>query len=1378
MFKKTLYTLVILIIHNAYAQEEPRFTSFNTGTAFTTITTNSKTKTIWAGTDKKGVYNLDIKPKVLPANFTSFNTQELSDIKIKDMATDSYGNVWVAHQGVNSNGGKGGLEVISSTLSIKHYSPDRNALGFQYYQRDGIGGLRLNSIAVDKNNRVWTVNKNHNLTSGSTFILTPGAYSYKDYDKPKFTTPGAWYDASGKIAKQPSELPYPAYTYNTKPNETPQSRNMQAISVDENSVWMGCWGYIPKKNTKDYIPNRVLKYDLQGKFEKQFTFEDMKFPAGGIINGICANGSKGTWVTTSIKGKGFSVYKNEKWHYLSSNLKDSISSFTQIIPQDARFNDNAIWKDKIGRVFLGTNKGLIVYNGYGKIDRPSSYRVYTNYKFGGEFNVFDETMLSSNITDGSSDNNNTNISWVATDKGIMKVFLPIEGMQLYHVRDHFTYGTSTKNTEENIGLLTALKNTLSDGYALDSEIPRIAADGTNSTLFRFETDDPSGHYNIGSPSYRLIVGPGNSDEIHEEEYIKKYGYFYRKNLSSYEGSPTKADSLKYVEYVYKHPEHIDPKELNTDKNYVTFDFKIVDIVSDPAKPIEIFKHPLKISIPPVLLGHGVWSDVNSVKKLEDYLKSNDFEGYTLKAWRTNGNLAEHPFSIPDYSNSNTINKNTDSWVIPTYIKKLKVKAADNMLSSGKVNVIVHSRGGLYTKAYIEGIDLKYYYEDNIHSLITLNTPHYGAQGSNLALDKRVILTNKTKINTFINDVIDDLTPIKPSPQGLTLGNIGNLSAPELDREKNWGARNLLVEIDNISGISPPEDTRFIEILNSPNNVSKLKEVPIHTISSSFDACSIHEILCNDLGKFDTKLIKAIPKQAKVFVYLYNLFVMVTNDIPNGLNNLIEYVYNGEKSDVIVPLSSMQAGLGNTSYNSHFLNITHSNLIPGTPSITEAPQVHERVKELLKSNVNDDSNNGKFTKKGITQSPLTYTILPKFKGNFISDSISSKILINRTPSIFDNRSIGDTLNYKVYTEDVDKIIVSYENENAEGSFSYEIRHNNKLFVNNFSFEIPNNFYGKTTITANGYKKGVLGYTTSSVTFNTALGNEITLQKIQFEHKDPILINKESYPLNVIGTYSDGIKRKINNLDNIAFTIQDTLIISQINNKFIKGKSKGNTLITASVNGFEDTILATVEENPALYKTLLTNFYGELNLNNSEIKVSWETLREFKNKTFVLEKSYSSSGNFTEINKQAGNGTTEEASKLSFIDTSLGANEVIFYRLKMISESGKNSYSSIIKIDRKTLATKTQNTLISNLKIYPNPVKSETINLYLSSSFKDQNATLELYSLQGKKLSFENLNIMRGENNFKLKLPKQLDNGIYLIRVNTSEFIKSVKLIIDN
>lgn len=1385
MKRTLLFIFTMLFVVNIKAQNY--FTSYNSGTNFSTITVDGLSSRVWAGTSQNGVYKFEIASS---SNFSLFNVASsgpaLNDIRIKSMAADKNGNVWIAHEGINFSGGQGGLERINTQLNRKHFGAETNYISVLPYNReDGLATRRLTSICIDKNNKVWTAHKYTDLTSGSTYLVQPGAFSYKLPNELKFSTYGGWRQSDGSVTNpHPTELPYPAYTYNPPISQTPQSRTMDAIACDDTFMYIAVRGYLKRgtNNQTDagYVEPRLLSYLIDDTSNYlNFSFSDMGFTPGGVINAICANDTKGVWVTTSLPGKGFSVRHIGVWNNINSSSVDSDNvPFSNLIPENTKFNTNAIWKDRTGRVFMGTDKGLIVYNGKGDPTKVNSYKRYTNDIQESTTNpllIIDPSMTSNMINGGCADPNNVTESWIATDNGIMKLTLQIEDISLYHIKDHYSYNSLTVDTPDKITFLTSLDNKSTQQGpvepAEENEIPRFAADGSSSTIIRIPTDNPEGFYETGNESYKIFVGPGPYNQTFEPEYIKRYGYFYLKSLSSYPDNPTSADQLEYVEFEYKHPEYIHEEDYFGNL-YTQLDLQIFDI-TDSANPLEIFKHPIKIAVPPVLIGHGVWSGIDSVEDIKEYLLDAGFKDYMLSlVWRPkmddDDKAPEHPFD-------------QDAWVIPTYIKALKNNSALAMFSAGKVNVIAHSRGGLYTRAYVEGINNQYSnsYRDDINSLITLDTPHFGAQGANLVLDKRIIFTRES-IEDAWDENISSIIPIEWffDVQDISLGDIvTTVSVPLQDRDQNWGARNLVVEIDNISGIGPSDNVGFIPTLNNSINLAKLvdHELPIHTISSEFDVCLNHPMLCGDFSQ-------SSGIKSSIFKKLFLVMKMATNNyFPNGLSSVTEKIYNGETNDFVVPLISMQGGLGGTPYNTNFdpsNNIDHSGALG--ISVTKAPIVHDKILSLIKSNIHD-SENSLFTKQGLNHSKRTYTflndVLDSANTQRNNNQFTSKILINRDPSIFDNVTEGDILTFNVYQEDVDEIMITYESKSNPDNFEYEMRSQNLNFENQFTYTIPEGFNGELTITAYGFKEGFFALAKSVASLNVNIPNTITLQNISFEQENPIILNQDNYSHNIIGSFSDGIDRIINSFDGLTYSIEDTSIVSQIDINSVKGEAAGTTLLTATINGLEDTIMITVKEDPSLTQTILTGFYGIPDIDNNTINVHWETLREYENATFVLETSYNTPDNFSEINQQPGNGTLNTPALFSFNDSNFSSNTLIYYRLKIINTSGEFIYSPIIEIDLSTLSINENNMIDFGLKLFPNPVKAGNISLKINSNFSDTNTKLELYTLQGKRLSLQTLDIIQGNNSFNIKLSKKLNNGIYIVRISTSKYVKSIKLVVN-
>jgi hypothetical protein len=79
-----------------------------------------------------------------------------------------------------------------------------------------------------------------------------------------------------------------------------------------------------------------------------------------------------------------------------------------IFPAGATSSANAIWGNRLGQVFIGTNKGLIVYGGTGSVNSKNSYTLYTAATHG---------LISDQILGGVAEKDS--IQWIATSNGIM-----------------------------------------------------------------------------------------------------------------------------------------------------------------------------------------------------------------------------------------------------------------------------------------------------------------------------------------------------------------------------------------------------------------------------------------------------------------------------------------------------------------------------------------------------------------------------------------------------------------------------------------------------------------------------------------------------------------------------------------------------------------------------------------------------------------------------------------------------------------------------------------------------------------------------------------------------------------------------------------------
>lgn len=421
--KKNLFVLlsmlhVLSFTARVFAQpyDGIEFIAYNTGQEFDCITVDS-IGNIWAGTDKAGLFHLD---KAADSDASVFNmlslesnNLNLNEVVIQSLAADNESQVWVGHAGTGfGNASGGGVERINinNTSTIEHLSPDRDALCFTYFERDGIGTRNCMDIDVDKNGTVWTAHRYNDLfvpeggIPGGDFILTPGTFSRKPSGASRFDSKSTWEDR--KNGDEAAELPYPAYTCNPSPLETPQSRTVNSIGVSASQVWVSVYPYQTLGGT--FLSSRVLRYDLDNNYLGSYDFTSIGIPQGGVFNGIFLSPKGHNWVSMS-GGKGFAVQKDGVWSYMDMGA-DFIECF---LPPNTSINQNAIWGNQFGNVFLGTNNGLLLYNGRGPVQEVTSYTFFKSDT--------SPEMISNNIKAGASKQDS--IQYLATDNGIMEVII-------------------------------------------------------------------------------------------------------------------------------------------------------------------------------------------------------------------------------------------------------------------------------------------------------------------------------------------------------------------------------------------------------------------------------------------------------------------------------------------------------------------------------------------------------------------------------------------------------------------------------------------------------------------------------------------------------------------------------------------------------------------------------------------------------------------------------------------------------------------------------------------------------------------------------------------------------------------------------------------
>lgn len=670
--KKILFVLltVFVLINTIMAQNDLEFTTYNMGQEFTCITIDTNNN-VWGGTHKSGLFVLDKLNNPEASQFQVINAADgnfnVANYEINALAADELGNLWIGHGGTGGQQySAGGIERlnINDYIDIQHYSAVRDYVclnNFPYDENDGCATRHCKSIAIDPNNTVWSAHSLTSITLSWDYYTQPGAFSFKTAGSPTFTPIG------GSITSTP-EFPFPTnYCY---PYQDVDFRVVYAVASDDSEVWVSVSRYTGDNGVN--YPARILRYGLDGSYLGDIDYTDTGMPITlGIFNGIYKSPRCQNWLTAG--GYGFSVWDNGNWTYMT---RDSLSN---LFPNQMSFNTNAIWGNRQGSVFMGTDEGILVYDGIGAVDDASSYQLLDTDNY--------PSMTSDVILSGYSDEDGT--QWVATDNGIMSFnineSLPdtpqdeLDESALYKLYISNVNNGTLENYDRRILMETSYFAAYDD-YDSDSLIS-IATDGSHSTLLKFVDADYSGK--------RLEI----INSLYEPD-TDKYGNLHIVDDSS-------ADSLVVL---VEHP---------TYKNADSPEYIEIGLFDECVQNEPVFSFKLKLEKPPLLLLHGIWSDGGTFNAMKNVLE-NYYPAFAINA--------------PNYPNDKHFTENISEIIDDK--NTLIENCLTNDLSVGKVDLVTHSMGGILSRLYLQSPD----YENDINKLITVNTPHSGSQMANYLTD--------------------------------------------------------------------------------------------------------------------------------------------------------------------------------------------------------------------------------------------------------------------------------------------------------------------------------------------------------------------------------------------------------------------------------------------------------------------------------------------------------------------------------------------------------------------------------------------------------------------------------------------------------------------
>ncbi|MFT3682668.1 MAG: hypothetical protein QM791_20595 [Ferruginibacter sp.] len=355
---KYFYTFLFLFIATKNFAQTNEFVVFNeantpafagTGNNFKCI--NIGDSIFWAGTQYKGLFKYDTTLQVW------YKSGQLANVFINDIERDKKGGIWIAQSGTSGTVGGG-----SNTAGGINYFPDQFDVTMQFYSVPGTttgGGLvsrNVRSIFVDTVSltakadtmpQVWSAAATY-ITSNNTSTggISAGVNSFQNY----------FYNKRWGLQVFPYVNPFATGT-----------PSCEAVGGNSEEIWISV--------RQNFGLSQILRYSPAKNLSEW----------GGYL---------GAYDSTKIKGGVFPVgfrvaaiffdSEGKRWlGFLSGGLRVMVRGVWKIVndpaifPAGASVNNNAIAEDDQGNVYIGTNAGLLVYDGNGDVDNISPYKLYT-----------------------------------------------------------------------------------------------------------------------------------------------------------------------------------------------------------------------------------------------------------------------------------------------------------------------------------------------------------------------------------------------------------------------------------------------------------------------------------------------------------------------------------------------------------------------------------------------------------------------------------------------------------------------------------------------------------------------------------------------------------------------------------------------------------------------------------------------------------------------------------------------------------------------------------------------------------------------------------------------------------------------------------------
>lgn len=601
------------------------------------------------------------------------------------------------------------------------------------------------------------------------------------------------------------------------------------------------------------------------------------------------------------------------------------------------------------------------------------------------------------------------------------------------------------------------------------------------------------------------------------------GYSYKWTLSENIGKLENTESAENVIYTAPEdfPENKPGSELTIQAN----------LTASRGNVHHTYKVNIKIVRVPVLFVHGLNDKAAMWNGMKSYLKKAGYPDWLL-------------FAV-DYSSTHNDSFEQNKTIVGIGAQyQIKVLLDYKQIVCSKVDVVGHSMGGLLTRKYVQNNGPELF-----HKIITLNTPHGGSQLGNFATDPIVkAIIDYTKTHVTVND---ERYPLLAKP---------------IDKEWYRVERDILssgLDLFLPSGSNKTINDGAVYDLSVDGEA-------INKINQYLGGIKCHAIATVNEGRFSFNEI-----MGKISMKFLGY---------NDLKDFLDDIYNGDMSDIVVPLTSQLGGLESTRAAWSCINPG-----PWHSVSSRFESVQNEIYKLLIAKTNSE-----VFSNGFSKTPALEYKMEKLENNVkniyphIFRTTSSRTLRqNRKAS----SSSADRISFKLDCKEGSKNL-GYRIANAENydniAFACMLGNNLLAYTQEpeGTVDLTQHVQGDLIVMCEGENKATGEWEFASDTIQVRTFADSDLERIEFV-QDTICVREEnSESVYVMCYWNDGTTT---NLEEPSLSIANQKIAS-VEGKYVKGYEVGETTIKASYLGKECTAQVVVFDTAPDFVPIELEDYG--------------------------------------------------------------------------------------------------------------------------------------------------------------------------------------------